>query len=101
MSQHVIEQTFLTEDQRATIREIAAKHGALRVRVFGSAARGEAGSDSDLDLLVEKSERTSPWFPAGLILELEHALGRKVDVVTERGLSPHLRDRILREAIPL
>lgn len=91
----------LSEEQRAMIRRIAAKHGAQRVRVFGSLARNEAGPQSDIDLLVDKGSETSPWFPAGLIIELEELLGRDVDVVTENGLSPYLRERILQEAVPL
>jgi predicted nucleotidyltransferase len=91
----------LSEEQRETIRRIAAKHGARQVRLFGSLARGEADPDSDIDLLVVKGSNTTPWFPAGLVLELETLLGRKVDVVTESGLSPYLRETILREAVPL
>jgi uncharacterized protein len=91
----------LTEEQRQIIRRVAAKHGALQVRLFGSLARGEASPESDIDLLVVKGPNTSPWFPAGLSLELEELLGRKIDVVTENGLSPYLRETVLHEAIPL
>ena len=83
------------------IRHIAAKHGAFNVRVFGSVARGEAGPESDIDLLVDVGSPTSSWFPAGLILDLESLLGCKVDVVTERALNPDLRDYVLHEAVPL
>jgi hypothetical protein len=69
--------------------------------VFGPFPRGEATETSDVDLLVSTAERTSPWFPAGLKLELEQLLGRRVDVVTEDGLYWLLRRRILREARPL
>ncbi len=93
-------QALLT-DKRDDVLRIAAKHGAFNVRVFGSVARGEATPDSDIDLLIEKGPTTTPWFPAGLILELEESLGRRVDVVTEKALNPHLRDRVLREAVPL
>ncbi len=86
---------------RDEICRIADKHGAHNVRAFGSAARGEAGPDSDVDLLVDAGPGATPWFPGGLILDLEDLLGRRVDVVTERGLSPYLRDRVLKEAIPL
>ena len=92
---------LLTEEQREVIRRIAAKHGATHVRIFGSMARGDAGPQSDLDLLVEKGSETTPWFPAGMIQELEDALGCHVDVVTEKGISPYLREQILREAVPL
>jgi hypothetical protein len=91
----------LLTDKRDDVLRIAAKHGAFNVRVFGSVARGEATPDSDIDLLIEKGPTTTPWFPAGLVLELEESLGRRVDVVTEKALNPHLRDRVLREAVPL
>ncbi|MQA92635.1 MAG: DNA polymerase subunit beta [Gemmatimonas sp.] len=84
---------------RDLIREIAARHGVQSVRVFGSFARGEARPDSDLDLLVEPGPETSPWFPGGLVSDLEEALGRRVDVVTLRGLTSELRDRILEESV--
>jgi predicted nucleotidyltransferase len=88
-------------EKRDEILRIAAKHGARNVRVFGSVARGEASPESDVDLLVEVGPTTSSWFPAGLILDLEELLGCPVEVVTERGLSPYLRDRVLAEAVPL
>ena len=62
------------------------RHGAENVRVFGSVARGEATEDSDIDFLVSTSDRTSPWFPAGLVVDLESLLGCRVQVVTEEGL---------------
>lgn len=86
---------------REAILTIVAKHGATNVRVFGSVVRGEAQPDSDVDLLVTPTAKTSPWFPAGLILDLERTLGCDVDVVTDAGLNPLLRDRILSEAQPL
>ncbi len=56
----------LLREKRDDIQNIAAKHGVYNVRVFGSAARGEAGLESDIDLLVEAGPTTSSWFPAGL-----------------------------------
>lgn len=91
----------LIQEKRDAILEIAARHGARNVRLFGSAARGEEKPDSDVDLLVDTGPTTSSWFPAGLILDLERILGRRVEIVTEKGLNPHLRDRVLREAVPL
>jgi hypothetical protein len=93
--------TDLLQANREEVLRIAERHGARDVRVFGSAARGEASDQSDIDLLVSTTEYTSPWFPAAFIGELERLLGRKVDVVTEDGLYWLLRRRILAEAKPL
>src|SRR5438105_9240902 len=91
----------LLREHREEILDRAHRHGARNVRVFGSVVRGEANDDSDIDLLVDVGEKTSPWFPAGLIDELEGLLGRHVDVVTEDSLYWLLRRRILKEAKPL
>ena len=91
----------LGQDKRAAILAIAAKHGVQRVRVFGSFARGDASADSDLDLLIEVGPRTPPWFPGGLLVDLEEELGRRVDIAEESTLHPLIRDRVLHEAIPL
>ena len=88
-------------ERRDEIHRIAAKHGVTTLRVFGSVARGEARPDSDIDLLIETGPVTSSWFPAGLIIDLEQLLGRRVEVVTERALNPALREAVLREAKPL
>ncbi|MDQ3397849.1 MAG: nucleotidyltransferase family protein [Deinococcota bacterium] len=88
-------------DKRAAILELASRHGAGNVRVFGSVVRGEDEPGSDLDLLVDVVGPASPWFPGGLVTDLEDLLGRKVDVVTERSLYWLLRRRILKEAVPL
>jgi hypothetical protein len=61
----------------------------------------DAGPQSDVDLLVEVGPDPSPWFPGGLVAELEELLGRRVQVVTERGLDDMLRERVLGEAVPL
>ena len=91
----------LLKDKREEILRLAAKHGARDVRVFGSVARGEAGPDSDVDFLVSTGLETSSWFPVGLIIDLQELLGREVDVVTENGLHWYIRERILKEAVPL
>jgi predicted nucleotidyltransferase len=91
----------LIEEKREDIVKIAAKHGAKNVRVFGSTIRGEDRPDSDVDLLVDVEATTSSWFPAGLVLDLEEVLGRPVEIVTEKGLNPLIKDHVLREAVPL
>lgn len=91
----------LIAPQRDVILRIAKKHGASNVRVFGSVARGEARPDSDVDLLIDAGVVTSAWFPGGLVADLEAVLGRRVDIVTERGLLPDLRPHVLREAVPV
>ena len=88
-------------EKREEILRIAEKHGARNVRLFGSVAHGEATATSDIDLLVDTVEETSPWFPAGLVAELEELLGRRVDVVTTNGIYWLLQRRILKEARPL
>jgi uncharacterized protein len=87
--------------RREEILTIAARHGAHNVRIFGSVARGEAGPDSDLDLLVDAGPDTTPFFPGGLVADLEALLGRRIDVVEPEGLYSFIRERVLREAIPL
>ena len=88
-------------EHREEILRIAAQHGATNVRVFGSVARGTAGPESDLDLLIDVGPETSSWFPGGLIANLEELLGCHVDVATERTLHRRIRDRVLTEAHPL
>jgi predicted nucleotidyltransferase len=89
------------QEKRDEICAIAVKHGAYNIRIFGSVLRGQAGPDSDIDFLIDAGPATSSWFPAGLILDLQEILGRRVEVVTEKALSPFIRDYVLREAIPL
>lgn len=81
--------------------EVARRHGVLRLRVFGSWARGDAGPDSDLDLLVNVEPGTSLLDMIGLQQDLEDLVGSKVDVLTEDGISPYVKERILAEARPL
>ena len=92
----------LLKNKRDEIIVTAKKHGAYNVRVFGSVARREADRKSDIDFLVEYSvDEISPWFPAGLMLELETLLGRKVDVVTEYALKERIKEQVMKEAISL
>jgi len=94
-------QNDLLKSRREEILGIAAKHGAQNVRVFGSVARGDADSQSDIDLLVEFKRGTTLLGHAALMQELEDLLGVKVDVVSERGLRDRVRERVLREAVAI
>jgi uncharacterized protein len=91
----------LLSAKRPEILRAAKSHGAGNVRVFGSVARGEASDDSDVDLLVDLEPGRSLLDHAALVLELEALLGRRVDVAIARGLRDRIRDRVLKEAIPL
>jgi uncharacterized protein len=91
----------LLQTKREEILEIAERHGASNVRVFGSVARGEATAESDIDFLVELEKGRSLLDHAALVIDLEESLGRRVDVATDRGLKPRFREHILREAIRL
>ncbi len=91
----------LLKDKRDEILKIAAKHGARNVRVFGSVVRGEADEKSDVDFLVDMEPGRSLLDMGGLLMDLRELLGRDVDVVTERGLKPRIRPRVLREAVAL
>ncbi len=91
----------LLEERREEILRIAARYGARNLRVFGSAARGEDGPDSDVDLLVEFDEDRSLFDQVGLVQDLAELLGRKVEVATPGGLHWYVRDKILKQAVPL
>ena len=91
----------LLRAKRQEILTIAARHGAHNLRVFGSVARGEAGPESDLDILVEMEPGKSLLDHIALMQDLEDLLQRKVDVVSERALHWYIRDRVLAEATTL
>ncbi len=91
----------LVKEHRDAIIALAAKHGAMKPRVFGSVARGEAGPKSDFDLLVKMEEGRGLLDLIALAQDLRDLLGVKVDVVSEDGLYWLLRRRILKEARPL
>ncbi|MEO8954935.1 MAG: nucleotidyltransferase family protein [Ktedonobacteraceae bacterium] len=91
----------LLQEKREDILRVASKRGASNVRVFGSVARGESDSKSDIDLLVDMEPGRSLFDLGGLLMDLQDLLGHKVDVVTERGLRERIRERVLKEAIPL
>lgn len=81
--------------------EVARRHGVIRMRVFGSWARGEARPDSDLDLLIKLEPGRTLFDLSRLKDELDFVVGSPVDVITEGGLSPYIRDKVLAEALTL
>ena len=91
----------LLKERRKEVLLIAAKYGARDIRLFGSLARGEADENSDVDLLVQLEPGRSLFDLGGLQFELEALLGCRVDVVTQRGLKPRIRERVLQEAVTL
>lgn len=91
----------LLKAKRNEILELTAKHGATKVRLIGSVARREETPESDIDFLVEMEYGRSLLDHAALILDLEALLGRKVDIASDRGLRPRVRERVLKEAVPL
>lgn len=86
------------DERMKKLKEILKKHGAVKVEIFGSYARGDANSESDLDVIVEFRERKSLLELIGIEQELEDALGMKIDLLTESSINPYLRDRIKKEA---
>jgi len=92
----------LLENKREEIIAIAIKHGAYNIRVFGSVAREEDNEKSDIDFLIDYDlAKISPWFPSGMIQDLQLLLGRKVDIVTVEGLKENIKNKVLAEAIYL
>jgi len=89
------------EQNRQAIREATKRFNAANPRVFGSVARGEDRSDSDLDILVDALPETTLFDLGGLLEELSETLGVPVDVVTSGGLHARIRDRVLQEAKPI
>ena len=87
--------------RRDAILEIARQYGAHNVRIFGSVARGDAGEDSDLDLIVRFEPGRSLLDHGGLIMDLRELLSVKVDVIDEQAMRDRFRNHVMREAIPL
>lgn len=88
-------------DKRSELIAAARRHGASNIRLFGSVVRGEETASSDVDLLVDLAEERGFDDYLALAEELETLIGRKVDLLTSRGVSPFLRPLIEREALPL
>ena len=91
----------LLQAKRAEILRLATRHGASNVRVFGSAARGEADERSDVDFLVDLAPDRSLLDLGGLLMDLHDLLNIPVDVGTEAMLKERIRERVTREAVPL
>ena len=91
----------LLRKKRAEILAIAAKHGASNVRIFGSVARSEDTTTSDVDILVDMHGDRSLLDLVALKRDIEELLGRRADVLTEESISRYLRDRIRAQARPL
>ena len=91
----------LRTTKRNDILRVTANRGARNIRVFGSVARAESDARSDIDFLVDLEPNRSLFDLSGLLIDLEALLHTEVDVVTERGLRARIRERVLREAVPL
>lgn len=91
----------LLRQRRNEILKLASQHGVRNVRVFGSAARGEADGDSDIDFLVELEPDRTLFDLGALLMDLQDLLGRKIDIVTDDSIYWLLRRRILKEAVSL
>src|SRR5262245_60635773 len=91
----------ILERNRNAIIELSSRHGAHNVRVFGSVARSQATSRSDVDILVDMEPGRSLLDMGALLMDLQDLLGRPVDLVTEKMLHPSIRERVLKESIPL
>lgn len=86
---------------RGEILALAARHGMRRIRVFGSVAGGDDRPDSDVDVLVDVEPGRSLINVIAFEQDLSDLLHRRVEVLTDGGLSPHLQQRILLEATSL
>ncbi len=90
----------LIRQKKNEILSIVRQHGIRRIRIFGSVARGDETPQSDIDFLVDLEEGCTLFDLGGALVELQKLLGRKVDIVTERGLHWYLREKIIKEARP-
>lgn len=88
----------LIETHRRAILEIARRYRLSNVRVFGSMARGDANEESDVDLLVTLPPGVSGLALGGLLMDVQDLTGRRVDVTTDDGLHPLIRERVWKDA---
>lgn len=93
----------LVKQKAPDILKLAEMHGAENIRLFGSVARHQSDEKSDIDFLIDPGpkEKWSPWFPGGLLMDLQDLLGTKVDIAIARSLKPRIKDRVLNEAVPI
>ena len=91
----------LIVEKREAILQIAARHGARNVRVFGSVARGESSDRSDIDFLVELEDGRDLFDLGALLMDLQDLLQCRVEMVTEPALPERIRENVLREAVQL
>lgn len=91
----------LSEGDTKKIIKIAKNYGALKVSLFGSYARGDAQESSDIDVLVELESGRSLFDLIQLERELKETLGLEVDVFTPNSLHPRIRNRIMKERVPV
>ena len=88
----------LVESHRTEILQLARHHGLRDVRLFGSMARDDSNDASDVDLLVTLAPGATGLALGGMLMDVQDLLHRRVDIVTEAGLHPAFRQRVLREA---
>jgi predicted nucleotidyltransferase len=97
-----MKKTVLTIGEiRQRARPILDRHGARRAGLFGSAARGQMRRGSDVDILVELPHPVGLFNFVGIKLELEEALGRRVDLVEYDAIKPAIRERVLADEVPI
>lgn len=84
--------------QLRALKPVLSARGVTRLRVFGSVARGEAGPDSDVDLIVDFFKKPDLFAFSELRLDMMDMLGRKVDLLTDAAIHPRMRTDILSEA---
>jgi len=97
----IVDELQKIQQRKKEILLIARQHGIVNLRIFGSVARGDETPQSDIDFLVDLEEGRTLFDLGGALVRFQELLGRKVDVVTERGLHWYLREQIMKEARPL
>ncbi|MGD9656522.1 MAG: nucleotidyltransferase family protein [Methylocystis sp.] len=88
-------------EKRVDLLRAAERHGASNLRLFGSVARRAETPSSDVDILIDLAEDRGFAEFLALAEELEALIGRKVDLITSRGISPYLKPLIDRESLTL